>query len=77
MNLKVVLLACFFSQPACAASLNLCQESAAEDPFLRKFTISGQSYFGQHSAVVATALQALKFDFTISRCHGVAVYQAL
>lgn len=67
MNVKIILLILFTSIPASAASLKLCQESVAEDPFLREFTIHGEAYFGQHAAIVAHALQQMGIKFSLSR----------
>lgn len=53
--------------PAQAELLKLCQESAAEDPFLAEFKVDNQSYFGQHSAITAHALQQQGISFSLVR----------
>lgn len=67
MNVKAILLALLICLPAHAELLTLCQESAEEDPFLTEFKLNNQSYYGQHSAISAHALQQLGIEFSIIR----------
>ncbi|MEH8021946.1 transporter substrate-binding domain-containing protein [Rheinheimera metallidurans] len=67
MNLRIMLLTFLVCLPAQAELLKLCQESAAEDPFLAEFKVDNQSYFGQHSAITAHALQQQGISFSLVR----------
>lgn len=67
MNIRTMLLAFLVCLPVHAELLTLCQESAEEDPFLTEFKLNNQSYYGQHSAISAHALQQLGIEFSIVR----------